>query len=211
VRAGRAAVRDPAYGLALVRPNRLVVGSVLTAALALVALPGLAGSRAPSPVEPVPAVAFQQLAILADGPRSTASIGPLDDAFDSAGSLDAETAIADPAVAPAHAATGRPQVAASSVGASSVSKGARSAKIPGPVKYTLTGGATYYDNGTTAMRLPRGTIVKICGNGGCIVRVVNDYGPQKKSRVVDLYRPDFFAICGCPSYAGNTTVTVYVY
>ena len=42
------------------------------------------------------------------------------------------------------------------------------------------------------MRLPRGTVVKICGNGGCIVRVVNDYGPQKKSRVVDLYRPDFF-------------------
>ena len=43
------------------------------------------------------------------------------------------------------------------------------------------------------MRLPRGTVVKICGKGGCIVRVVNDYGPQKKSRVVDLYRPDFFA------------------
>ena len=143
--------------------------------------------------------------------RPAASIGPLDDAFDSAGSLDAQTAIADPAAAPAHAATGRPHVGGSSVGASSLSKGARSATIPGPVKYTLTGGATYYDNGTTAMRLPRGTIVKICGNGGCIVRVVNDYGPQKKSRVVDLYRPDFFAICGCPSYAGNTTVTVYVY
>ena len=61
------------------------------------------------------------------------------------------------------------------------------------------------------MRLPRGTVVKICGKGGCIVRVVNDYGPQKKSRVVDLYRPDFFAICGCPSYAGTTQVTVYVY
>ena len=61
------------------------------------------------------------------------------------------------------------------------------------------------------MRLPRGTIVKICGPGGCIVRVVNDYGPQKKSRVVDLYRPDFFAICGCPSWAGTTQVTVYVY
>ena len=58
---------------------------------------------------------------------------------------------------------------------------------------------------------PRGTVVKICGKGGCIVRVVNDYGPQKKSRVVDLYRPDFFAICGCPSYAGTTQVTVYVY
>jgi len=61
------------------------------------------------------------------------------------------------------------------------------------------------------MRIPRGTRVVICGPGGCIERVVNDYGPQKPSRVVDLYRPDFFAICGCPSWAGTTTVTVYVY
>ena len=61
------------------------------------------------------------------------------------------------------------------------------------------------------MRLPRGTIVKICGDGGCIVRVVNDYGPQKKSRVVDLYRPDFVTVCGCPASAGVTNVTVYVY
>ena len=45
---------------------------------------------------------------------------------------------------------------------------------------TLTGRATFYDNGTTAMRLPRGTVVVICGNGGCIERVVNDYGPQKQ-------------------------------
>jgi hypothetical protein len=29
--------------------------------------------------------------------------------------------------------------------------------------------------------------------------------------VVDLYRPDFFGICGCASFAGTTTVTVYVY
>ena len=109
---------------------------------------------------------------------------------------------------------GRPTTDQPTVGASSVRKapkGALSASLPGAAKYTLSGGATFYDNGTTAMRLPRGTIVKICGNGGCIVRVVNDYGPQKKSRVVDLYRPDFFAICGCPSYAGTTQVKVYVY
>ena len=51
----------------------------------------------------------------------------------------------------------------------------------------------------------------ICGDGGCIQRVVTDYGPQKPSRIVDLYRPDFFKICGCPSYGGTTTVKVYVY
>ena len=32
------------------------------------------------------------------------------------------------------------------------------------------------------MRLPRGTVVVICGDGGCIERVVNDYGPQKPIR-----------------------------
>ena len=51
----------------------------------------------------------------------------------------------------------------------------------------------------------------ICGDGGCIERVVNDYGPQKPSRIVDLYRPDFFKICGCPSWCGVVDVTVYVY
>jgi hypothetical protein len=184
---------------------------VLTAALALVALPGFAGSRAPSPIEPLPAVAFQQLTIPADESRSMASIGALDAAFMSDGALGAETAIVEPPLVQAGPPATRPTTDQPSADASSVRKGALSAPLPGKPKYTLTGGATFYDNGTTAMRLPRGTVVKICGKGGCIVRVVNDYGPQKKSRVVDLYRPDFFAICGCPSYAGTTQVTVYVY
>ncbi|MFL5681746.1 MAG: hypothetical protein ACJ77O_01220 [Chloroflexota bacterium] len=188
---------------------------MLTAALALVALPGLAGSRAPSPIEPVPAGAFQKLTIPADDSRSTVSIGPLDAAFISDGSLAADSAIIEPAPLPGDAATatrsGVDQPSAGSRSVRKAPKGARTASLPGAAKYTLSGGATFYDNGTTAMRLPRGTIVKICGNGGCIVRVVNDYGPQKKSRVVDLYRPDFFAICGCPSYAGTTQVKVYVY
>jgi hypothetical protein len=80
-----------------------------------------------------------------------------------------------------------------------------------PPKRTISGWATFYDNGTTAMRLPRGTVVRICGDGGCIERVVNDYGPQKKSRVVDLYRPDFFKICGCKWFSGTTRVTVSIY
>ena len=184
---------------------------MLTAALALVALPGLAGSRVASPIEPIPAGAFQQLSILAHDPRSTTSIGSFDDAFASAGTIDANAAIVEPGAAPNQASDGRASVAQPRAGASSVRKGALSATVHGSPKYSLSGGATFYDNGTTAMRLPRGTIVRICGPGGCIVRVVNDYGPQKKSRVVDLYRPDFFAICGCPSWAGTTQVTVYVY
>jgi hypothetical protein len=128
----------------------------------------------------------------------------------SGGTIGAQTRIIEPG-APPTATVRIGQVRAAAGGASSVSKGALSASLPGKPKYTLSGGATFYDNGTTAMRLPRGTVVKICGNGGCIVRVVNDYGPQKKSRVVDLYRSDFFEVCGCPSYAGTTQVTVYIY
>jgi hypothetical protein len=143
-----------------------------------------------------------------------ASIGPLDDAFVSAAQFEPDAAIAEPASAASPVAATRAGVGQPAAGASSVSKAppsARSATVHGQPKQVLTGGATFYDNGTTAMRLPRGTVVKICGAGGCIVRVVNDYGPVKKSRVVDLYRPDFFRICGCPSYAGTTQVTVYVY
>src|SRR3954465_12997685 len=106
------------YSSTLVRPPRLVVGSVLTAALALVALPGLAGSRAPSPIEPVPASAFQQLVTTANESRSTASIGPPGAAFAWAGSIDGETAIAAPAAAPANAATGRANVDLPGIGPS---------------------------------------------------------------------------------------------
>ena len=180
---------------------------MLTAALALVVLPVSAGSRVPTPFEPVPAGAFQQLDILATTAGSAAAS---DATYLSEGALEPHTSIFEPAGA-ATAQAARPTTEQPNAGASSVRKGALSASLPGKAKYTLTGGATFYDNGTTAMRLPRGTIVKICGKGGCIVRVVNDYGPQKKTRVVDLYRPDFFAICGCPSWAGTTQVTVYVY
>ena len=175
---------------------------MLTAALALVALPGLVGSRAFSPMESVPASAFQQLSVLANDPGSMPSIEPLDAAHVSADSITPEMTIVERGGGGGSGPSARGVLNQPDAGASSIRK---------PAKYTLTGGATFYDNGTTAMRLPRGTVVVICGNGGCIERVVNDYGPQKKSRVVDLYRPDFFAICGCGWWAGTTQVTVYVY
>ena len=81
-----------------------------------------------------------------------------------------------------------------------------------PPKYKLTGVATFYDAGYTAMRLPRGTIIRVCGPGGCIDRVVSDYGPVAgTNRIIDLYRPDFFRVCGCPSWSGTIKVTVSVY
>jgi hypothetical protein len=175
---------------------------VLTAALALVALPGLAGSRAPSAVDPVPVGAFQPLSVPAPDTRSTISIAGPDLGYLSAGVVSDSSAFVEPGAAPKHGPVRR--VAANQPDVSSGS----SRK---PAKYTLTGQATFYDHGTTAMRLPRGTTVIICGKGGCIQRTVTDYGPQKPSRIVDLYRPDFFKVCGCASWNGVTNVTVYVY
>ena len=175
---------------------------MLIAALALVALPGLVGSRAPSSPEPLPESAFQPLPVSANAARSATPIGPLDAAFVSAGLVSATHVFVEPGEAPKVGPTHRRSVDQPEPPFGTDQK---------PPKSTLTGTATFYDNGTTAMRLPRGTIVVICGDGGCIQRTVTDYGPTRPDRIVDLYRPDFFAICGCPSWSGTTTVTVSVY
>jgi hypothetical protein len=185
------------------RPSRTVAGAALAAALALGALPGLVGSREPATAEPLDAAAFREinLATTRDG-RVTGAATP-DHAGRSAGALAPVDAFADPiSLEPAPPDDrARPDVGAAS--ASWTWKAAR---------YTLRGEASFYDHGTTAMRLPAGTHVVICGNGGCIERVIDDYGPTKAGgRIVDLYRPDFFRICGCGWWSGTTQVTVRVY
>jgi hypothetical protein len=185
-----------------VRPRWTVVGTALTAALALVALPGLAGSRAPSAVDPVPAGAFQPLPTLASDPRSAISIASLDGGYLSAGFVHEGTTFVDEGDIPSARPPVRKAVDQPEPGHGSARK---------PARYTLTGQATFYDAGSTAMRLPPGTTIIVCGAGGCLERIVNDYGPEKPSRVIDLYRADFFEICGCPSWSGMTEVTVYVY
>jgi hypothetical protein len=180
----------------------LVVGSALIAVLALVALPGFAGSRAPSPEETVPEGAFQPLPVSANAARSATPVGPLDDAFVSAGAIPASHVFMEPGEAPKTGPTHRRTIDQPEPGFGTAQK---------PPKSTMTGAATFYDHGTTAMRLPRGTVVIICGAGGCIERTVTDYGPTRTDRIVDLYRADFFEICGCPSWSGTTTVTVSIY
>lgn len=182
----------------------MVAGAALTAALALGALPGIAGSAGPSPASVIDPSTFQSVQVPAF--MSTAfAIEPLDDAFRAAGPIDASTLLTEPGKAPKRISPSRPTVSV---------PGARSGSALKPPRYRMSGNATFYANGTTAMRLPRGTTVIICGGGGCIERVINDYGPAVNAglgRIVDLYTPDFFAICGCPSWSGVTQVTVSVY
>ena len=176
---------------------------MLTAALALVALPGLVGSHTPSPDQSTPAVAFQVIRIDAPSDGSTPVIRPLDAAYRSEGYLEPATPLIEPADA-------RPSVVRPKVKQPKTSVGS-SWK---PARYSVSGWATWYDNGTTAMRLPRGTTVVVCGDGGCVERTVTDYGPRaghKPVRVVDLMPGDFVKTCGCALGEGTHYVTVRIY
>jgi hypothetical protein len=184
------------------RPSSTVARAVLTAALALAALPGLAGSHEPSPDRPIDAAAFRQVILATNIDRSTATIGSLDAAQGSAGGLESATPFADGTgsrpLFPTRGRTLLPRVSPASAWK--------------PARYTVSGIASFYSNGTTAMRLPRGTTIVVCGAGGCLERVINDYGPAAStSRVIDMYKPDFFAICGCGSWSGLTHVTIRIY
>ncbi len=182
------------------RRRSVVATAALIAVLALAGLPVSAGSKTPSSSQALEPAAFSTVTIPATAPAQQAP-GLPDPALRSDGYLTNATSFVEPGDAP-DGPTARPKVdqPASTAG--------KAWKAP---KSKVSGYATFYDNGTTAMRLPRGTVVRICGQGGCILRTVTDYGPQKPSRVVDLYRPDFFKICGCASWSGTTWVTVSIY
>lgn len=184
------------------RPSRTVARAALTAALALGALPGLAASHSSSPDRPIDAAAFRQVILASSFDRSGSQIAAIDPVLASDGLLGPTVRFSE-GVATKVVFPGRASVRLPAVSAASSWK---------PPKYTVSGTASFYDNGTTAMRLPRGTVIVICGAAGCLERVVNDYGPAAYTgRVIDMYRPDFFAICGCGSYAGLTQVSIRVY
>ncbi len=184
------------------RPSRTVARAALTAALAFGALPGLAASHQPTTDRPIDAAAFRQVILASSLDRSGTDIATIDPALSSDGLLGPTAKFSegvDSRVAfPSRAAVRLPAVSPAS-----------SWKPP---KYTVSGTASFYSNGTTAMRLPRGTVIVICGAAGCLERVVNDYGPAASTgRVIDMYKPDFFAICGCGWWSGLTQVTIRVY
>jgi hypothetical protein len=187
-----------------VRRSRTVAGAALTAALALGALPGIAGSAGPTPASAVDPAAFQKVQVPAIAVADLAA-APLDSTYASAGGIDARTSFTRQGDAPAIPKLARPNILLPAAHSGSALKQPR---------YKLTGYATFYANGTTAMRLLRGTTIIVCGAGGCLERVITDYGPindPSKNRIIDLYTPDFFAICGCPWFSGTTWVTVSVY
>ncbi len=186
------------------RPSRTVARAALTAALVAGALPGLVGSHEPAASRPVDAALFEQVTLATTPDQQGPGRLALDAAARSEGALDPTDGFAEAGTEESQDPDRRaaPLVAAP--------KSSWSWTRP---RYSLSGAASFYDFGTTAMRdVPRGTVIVICGAGGCIERVVNDYGPSKSTgRIIDMYRPDFFAVCGCGWWSGTTTVTVRVY
>jgi hypothetical protein len=183
------------------RRRSVVAAAALIAAFALVGMPGPAWSRGTSATRALTPAAFTSVIIPADALALDAP-GVSGDAPGTTLEAAADIPYVQHGTAPAGPDT-RPAVAQPDVA---------SAKAWKPARDTITGWASFYDSGTTAMRLPRGTVIRICGKGGCIQRTVTDYGPASGTgRVIDMYRPDFFKVCGCGSWSGTTKVTISVY
>lgn len=136
------------------------------------------------------------------------------------GATPGVTGANDTAVGPSPAATASPRptatVGSAPEGASSVEV-RRLATDAASVPATLHGQASWVRASLgyryLAARLPKGTVLRICGSRGCVVRVVNDYGPSRRAfpeRIVDLSRHDFAAICGDPVRLGTCAVRVTV-
>jgi len=186
-----------------VRPSPTVARVALTAALVLGALPGLVGSRVSAGVTgPDGPSSFREVILASTRDRPAPGLAAMDPAWLSDGALRPDIAFQDDPQAD-------PVVLARTVVSLPKSSAGFAWKPP---KSTVTGTASWYSAGYTAMRLPRGTIVVICGAAACIERTITDYGPVASTgRVIDLYRPDFVTVCGCWSGTGLTTVTVRIY
>ena len=74
----------------------MVAGAALTAALALGALPGIAGSAGPTPASVVDPTTFQSVQVPAFATTDLA-VASLDDAFGAAASIDSSSLLTEPA------------------------------------------------------------------------------------------------------------------
>jgi hypothetical protein len=180
----------------------IVATAALIAALALAGIPAPVGSRSPSEARAVDQAAFTAVKLATIDASATGAAGAADASLRSAGTLALDSPFAEPG-SNRTGPTSRPNVTLPASASGTTWK---------PPLYSVAGIASFYDAGYTAMRMPYGTIVRICGSAGCLERKITDYGPTLAGgRLVDMYRPDFFRICGCGWWSGTTSVTVSVY
>ena len=184
--------------------RRSVVATVaLIATLALVGLPVPTGSRAISATRDLQPAAFTSVIIPADA-SALSAWGDFDDASEPAGSsATADQPYVEPGDAPT-APVARPK---------SDQPAAKAGEAWKEPKQKVSG---LRDASTTTAR-PRCACRAAPSSGSAATAAassapITDYGPTKRGgRIVDMYRPDFFKICGCGSWSGTTKVTVSIY
>lgn len=173
------------------RPRNVVARVALTVTLALVAVPGMAGSRAPSLESPIDPASFTEVAVVpfTDGTVTTPTF---DSAFRSAGALDETMILREPAV-PIVVGT-RPEIGQPTPKSISVPvwKLDRNVSFYGPGFYgkRTACGLAYTTTivGVAHRTLPCGTLVtfKNPNNGITVTMPVIDRGPYVAGRTWDL-------------------------
>jgi hypothetical protein len=183
---------DPVYHPRVLKRDRLVAGAVLTAALALVAVPGPAGSRSPSGDLASASEGFHTVVL--DNVLAGTATSNLDPALRSASAMEAEDPLPEPA--PDAAAPARPAVPvpAAPAGAIDLNVWRRDGNVSwyGPGFYghrTACGYAlTTTLIGVAHRTLPCGTKVAFRNphNGRVVVARVVDRGPYVSGRQWDM-------------------------
>jgi hypothetical protein len=130
--------------------------------------------------------------LLAPTPRSDARPG-------APGPVSGERLIGAPATAPSRSGTAS-LGSVSAVGSDApypADPPLSAAGAPQPLTGTANFARPSHGADYLAMRLPRGTVVTICGAGGCWVGVVNDFGPvEATGDIADIALVKFARICG---------------
>ncbi len=227
----------------LVRLVAVLAGAACIALLSLVAAPGSAGSRLPSRPSGVDPALLQPLLVRGAGApfvneRAPALVGDPADlslpaatarrgrSFESGLARDTWSVVVrrdtrgltpDPGASTSRWTGLAWDQAGMSTLQETTTPGIRSPEpVPAPIAHEailLHGIASWYDNGTTAMRWPRGARIRICGPASCVTRIVTDWGPDFRlhpDRVVDLMPVDFVRVCGCSLRVGLTRVSVEI-
>lgn len=183
---------DACYGPLDVRHPKVVAGAALIAVLAAVAVPGSAGSRAPSPIETPAPDLFTTVEVAAvRGPVMTTE--PLDPEARSAGSLAQTSTMVEPAPVIRRPAA-RPKVGQPDARADVIVK--NTWRVDGNISWY---GPGFYGNrtacgqrlttetlGVAHKTLPCGTRVAIRSGGRSVVVPVIDRGPYARGIAYDL-------------------------
>lgn len=196
---------DACYGGRDVRLPRVVASLTLIVALALVTVPGPAGSRSPTRDSRIDPALFQAVELSRSFPGTTTTIPTLDPANRSAGTLDPHSTMIEPAEI-------QPPVARALVPAATAPRGVialsawrmdRNVSWYGPGFYghrTACGKAlTTSLIGVAHRTLPCGTIVKFRNpaNGRTVSMPVVDRGPYVAGRQWDLTGGACLALAHC--------------